>query len=128
MIFDFKSENIKLVVIDDETNDVVSSTSQNESQNCCCEIRIRKSLLNKILLDIGIVTVESSSTDIVMTNREIQVLKYLASGLNNQEISKLMNVSVHTIKAHIHNIFEKLSVQGRTEAVVKAIKDNLINL
>ena len=63
-----------------------------------------------------------------MTNREIQVLKYLAEGLNNQEISKLMNLSVHTIKAHIHNIFEKLSVQGRTEAVVKAIKDNLINL
>jgi ATP/maltotriose-dependent transcriptional regulator MalT len=128
MIFDFKSENIKLVVIDDETNNVISSTSNNQSENCYCEIRIKKSLLNKILLDIGFVPIESSSPDIVMTNREIQVLKYLAGGLNNQEISKLMNVSVHTIKAHIHNIFEKLSVQGRTEAVVKAIKDNLINL
>ena len=70
----------------------------------------------------------SDDSGIVMTNREIQVLKYLAEGLNNQQISELMNVSVHTIKAHIHNIFEKLAVQGRTEAVVKAIKGNLINL
>ena len=128
MIFDFKSDNIKLVVIDDETNSVVTSSNQNQVENYCCEIRIKKSLLNKLLFDIGIIPVESSTTDIVMTNREIQVLKYLAEGLNNQEISKLMNLSVHTIKAHIHNIFEKLSVQGRTEAVVKAIKDNLINL
>lgn len=128
MIFDLKSDNIKLVVIDDETNSVVTSSNQNQVENYCCEIRIKKSLLNKLLFDIGIIPVESSTTDIVMTNREIQVLKYLAEGLNNQEISKLMNLSVHTIKAHIHNIFEKLSVQGRTEAVVKAIKDNLINL
>ena len=45
MIFDFKSDNIKLVVIDDETNSVVTSSNQNQVENYCCEIRIKKSLL-----------------------------------------------------------------------------------
>ncbi len=122
------SENIRLEIVEDSVSFSNDIKRENISDECCCEIRIKKSFLTKVLSEAGFYPTVNSCSDIVMTNREIQVLKYLAEGLNNYQISKLMNVSVHTIKAHIHNIFEKLAVQGRTEAVVKAIKDNLITL
>ena len=66
--------------------------------------------------------------NIPLTKREKQVLKCLSSGKNNAQIAETMNVSIHTAKVHIHNIFNKLSVQDRTEAVVKAIKYKLIDI
>lgn len=127
MVVNFNSENFRIIVVDDD--DITDSNSSFEfNQNCCFEIRVKKSFLARILSEANSNTGESIVSDIIITNREIQVLKYLAAGLNNYEISKKMNVSVHTIKAHIHNIFDKLSVQGRTQAVVKALKDNLIDL
>lgn len=128
MVVNFKSDNFKIIVVDD--GDVTLSDKDLVfDENCCFEIRIKKSFLSRILAESNASeTSKADSSDIIMTNREIQVLKYLADGLNNYEISKKMLVSVHTIKAHIHNIFDKLSVQGRTQAVVKAIKDNLIDL
>lgn len=127
MVVNFSSENFRIVVVDDnEISDDNSSFEFNE--NCCFEIRVKKSFLARILSESNSNVGEAFVSDIIITNREIQVLKYLAEGLNNYEISGKMNVSVHTIKAHIHNIFDKLSVQGRTQAVVKALKDNLIDL
>ncbi len=124
----FSSENIRLVIVEDSVSFSNNINKEKNSGECCCEIKIKKSFLTKVLSESGFYPHINSCPNIIMTNREIQVLKYLAEGLNNYQISKLMNVSVHTIKAHIHNIFEKLAVQGRTEAVVKAIKDNLISL
>lgn len=66
--------------------------------------------------------------DICMTEREIEVLTHLCGGLNNQQISEIMNISVHTTKAHVHSIFTKLCVHDRTQAAVKAIKYHLITL
>ncbi|MBQ4078739.1 response regulator transcription factor [bacterium] len=127
MVVNFTSENFRIVIVDD--NDILDDNSSFEfAENCCFEIRVRKSFLYRILAEANSELADSIVSNIVMTSREIQVLKYLAAGLNNHQISKKMNVSVHTIKAHIHNIFDKLSVQGRTQAVVKALKDNLIDL
>lgn len=122
MNINFTDDAFRLVVVDD---DKFSDT--NDENNFCFELRIKKSFFEKFLSKCN-TSVFSDDSDIVLTCREVQVLNYLAEGLNNQQISELMNVSVHTIKAHIHNIFEKLAVQGRTEAVVKAIKGNLISL
>jgi DNA-binding NarL/FixJ family response regulator len=66
--------------------------------------------------------------NIKLTQRENEILKYLAQGKNNTEIGEIMYLSPHTIKAHVHNIFDKLSSCDRTEAVVKAIKYNLLDI
>lgn len=126
MNINFTDEAFRVVVVEDNEFLDKSSSQKGESE-CSFELRIKRSFFEKFLSECSL-SAFSDASGIVMTNREIQVLKYLAEGLNNQQISELMNVSVHTIKAHIHNIFEKLAVQGRTEAVVKAIKGNLINL
>lgn len=55
-----------------------------------------------------------------LSERELEVLQYLAEGLNNQEIGSKLFLSPHTVKVHTRNIYAKLGVHNRTQAVVRA--------
>ena len=55
----------------------------------------------------------------LLTSRENEVLRLLATGLLYKEISQHLNISHNTVKQHIHNVYEKLHVQNRTEALNK---------
>ena len=66
------------------------------------------------------------NTEANLTSREKQVLSLIVEGLSNTEISKKLELSVNTIKVHVCNILQKLSVSDRTQAAIKAIKDNII--
>lgn len=55
-----------------------------------------------------------------ITPREIEVLRLMASGLSNQEIADKLFVSLNTVKTHTSNVFSKLDVQRRTQAIQKA--------
>lgn len=57
-----------------------------------------------------------------LTDREKDVIEYLCEGLTNNEISKLLDVSVNTVKVHVSSIIQKLGVEDRTQVVVKAFK------
>jgi DNA-binding NarL/FixJ family response regulator len=57
----------------------------------------------------------------ILTPREQQVLNLLADGLTNQAMAKDLSISRHTVKNHVFNIFEKLGVSNRTEAVLYAV-------
>jgi DNA-binding CsgD family transcriptional regulator len=61
-----------------------------------------------------------------LSARELEVLRLMAEGLSNQEIAARLFVSLNTIKTHSANIFEKLDVRRRTQAVDKAKKLNII--
>ncbi len=61
-----------------------------------------------------------------LSARELEVLRGMAEGLSNQEIAGRLFVSLNTIKTHSANIFEKLDVRRRTQAVDKAKKLNII--
>jgi DNA-binding CsgD family transcriptional regulator len=61
-----------------------------------------------------------------LSARELEVLRLMADGLSNQEIAGRLFVSLNTIKTHSANIFEKLDVRRRTQAVDKAKKLNII--
>ena len=61
-----------------------------------------------------------------LTTREKEVLKLISEGCSNSEISKKLDMSVNTAKVHVCNILQKLSVNDRTQAAIKAIKDNII--
>lgn len=60
--------------------------------------------------------------DFNLTDREQEVIEYLCEGLTNGEISKIMDVSVNTVKVHVSSIIQKLGVEDRTQVVVKAFK------
>jgi two-component system NarL family response regulator len=60
-----------------------------------------------------------------LTSREIEVLQELADGITNQEIATRLYISENTVKNHIHNILEKLSLHNRREAIDFARKNGL---
>lgn len=70
--------------------------------------------------------VEEPSMDYGLTGREIEVLKLLAEGCTNQEISHLLSISPHTVKSHVIHIFNKLGVNDRTQAAVLATRRRII--
>jgi DNA-binding CsgD family transcriptional regulator len=61
-----------------------------------------------------------------LSKRELEILNLLAQGHSNQEIAAKLFVSVSTVKTHIQNIFEKLDVKRRIQAIEKARRLNLI--
>lgn len=61
-----------------------------------------------------------------LTPREKEVLSFVAQGLTNKEIADQLFISEKTVKNHITNVFKKLEVNGRTEAVVLAMKRSII--
>jgi DNA-binding NarL/FixJ family response regulator len=63
-----------------------------------------------------------------LTAREQQVLSLLARGLRNKEIAARLIVSERTVNFHLANIYQKLNVSGRTEALSKALEQGLITV
>ena len=61
-----------------------------------------------------------------LTQREYEVLKLVVEGLSNNEIAQELTISEHTAKAHVCNIIQKLVVDDRTQAAVKALKEGLV--
>jgi ATP/maltotriose-dependent transcriptional regulator MalT len=55
-----------------------------------------------------------------LSERELEVLRWVAAGYSNQEIAQELVVTVSTVKKHIYNIFGKLEVGSRTQAVARA--------
>jgi DNA-binding NarL/FixJ family response regulator len=62
-----------------------------------------------------------------LSQREGQVLKFMANGRSNKEIGQTLYISENTVKAHVRSILTKLDAMGRTEAIAIAIKRGLIN-
>jgi len=61
-----------------------------------------------------------------LTEREVEVLRLIAKGYNSAEISELLGVTYHTVTSHIRNIYRKLAVHSRSEAVFEAVQRGLV--
>lgn len=77
--------------------------------------------------NIGFLPSKSQSEGRVpLTEREYEVLKHLVTGKSNTEIAKELIVSVHTAKAHVCSILQKMCVNDRVQAAVKAVKEGMV--
>ncbi len=63
-----------------------------------------------------------------VSERELEVLKLAAKGMSNKEIAVELALSVRTVQSHLGNIFDKLGVSSRTEAVLRALKEGWLSL
>ncbi len=61
-----------------------------------------------------------------LSDRESEILRLLSQGMNYKDVADDLFLSPHTVKSHIKNIYSKLHVKNRAEAIYKAIKQNLI--
>lgn len=64
----------------------------------------------------------------ILTKREKEIFNLLIKNKNTKEISKIFNISEKTVRNHVSNVIQKLSVNGRASAVVELIKLNEIDI
>ncbi len=62
----------------------------------------------------------------VLTPRELEILREVAKGKSNKEIGETLYISESTVKTHISNIFQKLGIKNRSEAILYAIKKGIL--
>lgn len=75
--------------------------------------------------DNHIQSTENTQNDYNLTRREQQVLALIKEGTNNTDIAKKLHLSINTVKAHVSGIMQKLEVEDRTQAAIKAISNNI---
>jgi DNA-binding NarL/FixJ family response regulator len=63
-----------------------------------------------------------------MTNREIEILKLLATGVPNKQIAYRLKISEKTVRNHVSNMYEKLGIYDRSQAVLYAVKKGLVEV
>jgi len=79
-----------------------------------------------VVADVGCTLNEAELSRLRISSRELEVLQLMAKGLSNQEIAERLFVSLNTIKTHSSNLFIKMDVERRTQAVEKAKRLRLI--
>jgi DNA-binding NarL/FixJ family response regulator len=89
------------------------------------EVLVQSQLAGKLLSRFGKQGRGSAPYE-SLTARELEVLRLLARGLRNKEIAARLYVSERTVNFHLANIYQKLNVSGRTEALSKALEQGLI--
>ena len=68
---------------------------------------------------------ELLKTEDPLTEREVQVLRYVAQGLSNQDISKELKIKEGTVRIHVGNILKKLHLSNRTQAALYALRKGI---
>ena len=69
---------------------------------------------------------ENNRKDYDLTTREAQILKLMTEGYSNMEIAQILVISINTTKAHVANILQKLEVDDRLQAALKALKNKIV--
>jgi DNA-binding NarL/FixJ family response regulator len=98
-------------------------------------IRAGESVLHPHIIEQLLKRTEAKSTGTlstkinkVLTDREMEILKLLAKGMSNKEIAEKSFLSLRTVKTHMSNIFAKMSVASRSEALAEALRLGLLTL
>jgi DNA-binding NarL/FixJ family response regulator len=108
-------------------NDLVQAVREASQGKAQLHPDIAKKLMSAVAADQGISEpasqVQPPTAD--LTERELEVLRWIASGLNNREIAAKLVISEKTVKTHVSNLLGKLSLGDRTQAAIWALKHGL---
>lgn len=63
-----------------------------------------------------------------LTERELDVLELIVQGKSNKDIADTLNITIHTVKIHVGNIIQKMGVEDRTQAAIKALQQRLVQM
>jgi DNA-binding NarL/FixJ family response regulator len=112
---------------DCDLSEIVDAVNETFSGNAffCGEIvnTIRKSNINIDNLDLG----DFSCEPIILSERELEIAKWIAEGSTNQEIAEALFLSAHTVNTHRKNLMAKLGVKNTAGIVLYAVKMNLVS-
>ena len=85
-------------------------------------------IIAKLLKRATIAPVGEQKSSQLLSERELEILKLVSSGMSNKEIAGRLFLSQRTVKAHLTNIFNKLNVASRSEAIVRGLQWGLVTL
>ncbi|UCM88374.1 response regulator [Streptomyces marincola] len=109
----------------DEVTAAIRAVADGQSQ-------ISPSMAAKLLTEFKALVQRTDERRLVpaprLTDRELEVLKLVATGKNNRDIAKDLFISENTVKNHVRNILEKLQLHSRMEAVVYAMREKILDL
>ena len=91
------------------------------------EAAMTKSMAARLLKSVANRVAEEDKGESSLTEKELLVLRLVASGDSNPEIAKSLSISVNTVKSHLKHIMEKLQLSNRTQAATYAIKRGLVS-
>ena len=145
-----KNKDIKIVVLTshNDEQEVLNSLKAGANAYCSKEINPKRLIqvvqsvldgaawfdpsISHIVLDAASKMQEKSEEDVKpekdygLTTRETQILKLITEGYSNIEIAQELFVSINTTKAHVASILQKLEVDDRLQAALKALKERLV--
>ncbi len=109
----------------DEVSTAIRAVADGQSQ-------ISPSMAAKLLTEFKSMIQRTDESKLVpaprLTDRELEVLKLVATGKNNRDIAKDLFISENTVKNHVRNILEKLQLHSRMEAVVYAMREKILEI
>ena len=91
------------------------------------EAAMTKSMATRLLKGVAKRSMEGAKGEEALTERELIVLRLVASGASNSKIAGKLSISVNTVKSHLKNILAKLQLENRTQAAAYAVKSGLVS-
>jgi PAS domain S-box-containing protein len=110
-----------VIVFDITTHKKASETQKEYTKYLSKKLDAQSGKEQTVYLDDGDIAIKTS-----LTSREKDVLRLLAEGYTNIQVSEMLAISPHTVKSYVISIFNKLGVSDRTQAAVLAIRHNLV--
>lgn len=92
------------------------------------ESSLHPAIARKLIRELNRPASNLPKTDEPLTEREVEVLVYVARGYSNQEIADALIISERTVRTHVSNILSKLHLANRTQAALYALKEGLATL
>jgi DNA-binding NarL/FixJ family response regulator len=105
---------------------VLKHTSRSELATAIRSVAGGDCFLGADVKDLVIGSESAPAQQPVLSDRELEVLRLMATGLTNVEIGKRLYLSSDTVKSHLGNIYRKLGVDGRPAAVAAALRQRLL--
>jgi two-component system response regulator DegU len=84
--------------------------------------------VNPAILSKPVVKTEQAAGKLPLSQRELQILGIIGQGRTNKEVAETLCISSHTLKNHLNNIFKKLSVEDRTQALMVCVRRGWVTL
>ena len=91
------------------------------------EAALTRSMATRLLKGVAKRSLDAAKGEEALTERELIVLRLVASGASNPKIAEKLSISVNTVKSHLKNILSKLQLENRTQAAAYAVKSGLVS-
>jgi DNA-binding NarL/FixJ family response regulator len=108
----------------DEFRDVVRLAARGEAR---VAPQIASSLFSRLAALASVLRADERAKNVKLTPRELEILRLVAEGLTNKEIAARLHVEQQTVKNHMHNILERLSLRRRQQAVQYAWEAGMLH-